>query len=137
MNNCIDLQLCEVAYRRTIKGLSVKYVCGLAKTMDNHLSLPLAKKKIVMDIKDKGKFIFAPEHGGSYAQFEKRPLNPALLHYSAIDVFYFDDLRRTLFDRLALSVQTKVKELSTKRLVEYKMANYTPKGREKAIAPRF
>ena len=137
VNKCIDLQMCEVAYRRSVKKLPVKFVMGLQKTLENHLVLPYKLKNAVMEVKNKGKYIFSPEHGGSYTMFEKRPLNMELVDYAAVDVFYFDELREKLFNGLSESVKEKVEKVSTKRLVEYKTRGYDPKGRSKSEAPSF
>lgn len=90
-----------------------------------------------MKIKMNGRAIFVPDLGGSYEEFEKRPLNPALLEYAALDVFYFTDLRTKLFEAHTSADKAKILELSEKRLTEHEMPGYNPKGREKAIAPEF
>lgn len=134
--NVICLQLAEAAYRRQ-EGLSVKFVFGLHKTMEKYLKLDYESHTTVMNIKNAGKHLFAPECGGSYDVFLKRPLSDNILNYAAIDVYYFDQLRLKLFEKLSNNLRNQVIQLSEKRLVEYQNSNYTPKGREKVFAPSF
>jgi exonuclease 3'-5' domain-containing protein 1 len=88
-----------------------------------------------MSIKNDGVKLFAPEKGGSYTVFLERPLKVALEAYAAVDVFYFEQLKRTLFDGLSEHRKSQVMSISEKRLVECLNKNYQPKGRHKAIAP--
>lgn len=44
-------------------------------------------------IKEKGLHLFLPEHGGTYAVFEERPLKPVLVQYCAADVKYLLDMK--------------------------------------------
>jgi exonuclease 3'-5' domain-containing protein 1 len=105
--------------------------------MDEHVKLPSAKKEYVMNIKKNGQKIFLPDLGGSYEEFEKRPLRSALIEYAALDVFFFDELRTILFEGQTSAVKDKILMLSEKRLTEHESRNYEPKSRAKAIAPSF
>lgn len=136
VKNVLCLQLAEVATRRS-KGLRVNYVTGLRKAMDEYVHLPYNLKLELMKIKGAGIKLFAPEEGGSYEVFEKRPMQAEILNYAAVDVYYFDQLREKLYVNLKQHMKDKVDILSKERLVEYMKPGYTAKGKSKAFAPRM
>lgn len=134
--NVLCLQVADVAYRKSL-GHRVAYVMGLKKAMDTHIRLSLKLKNALMKIKETGVKLFAPEYGGSYDVFETRPMRVEILNYAAVDVYYFDHLRERLYDTLNIKWKEQVQIASTKRLIEYLEPGYSPKGKEKAIAPRM
>jgi exonuclease 3'-5' domain-containing protein 1 len=137
MNNVLCLQVAEVAHRKYKRNIPARFVKGLQKTMEEYMSnLGMAKKFTMLEIKAKGKNLFAPELGGSYQVFVNRPLAKELLTYSAVDVYFMDHLRMYLYESLPSRVKTSVKNVSEERLFEHKKAGYTAHGREKAVSPR-
>ncbi len=46
----------------------------------------------VLAIKERGKRLFAPEHGGSYEAFRVRPLSQEVIDYCVVDVAYMPNL---------------------------------------------
>jgi exonuclease 3'-5' domain-containing protein 1 len=138
MKNVLCLQVSEVAFRKFNRRLKTNFVFGLQRTMDEHiLTLDSPRKNVLMKIKAKGKQLFCPEFGGSYQVFVDRPLSDDLLAYSAVDVFFMDQLKNMLYDSLGVNIQVKVRRISEERLNEHKNPGYQPKGREKAICPSF
>ena len=49
----------------------------------------------VMEIKARAKYLFAPEHGGSYEAFIVRPLSQGIIDYCIVVVAYMPILYRT------------------------------------------
>jgi exonuclease 3'-5' domain-containing protein 1 len=138
MNNALCLQVCEVAYRKFNLKLRANFVMGLQKAMDEYVEgLGFVGKQTMLQIKKKGKRLFAPEFGGSYEVFVERPLAKELLAYSAVDVFFMDNLKKTLHDSLPSRIRDLVKKVSEQRLVEHKKEGYSPYGRERARSPKF
>jgi exonuclease 3'-5' domain-containing protein 1 len=127
------LQVTDVAYRRSVRRLPVKFVVGLKKIMEQHLSLagPL------METKEKGVALFAPERGGSYEVWNARPLDPLLVEYAASDVLYFPQLVAKLWGPLNPKARGWVLTESEKRCNVGSDPAYQPNGREKSIAPVF
>ena len=132
--NVVCLQVAELAYRKS-RGEMTRFVHGLGRVMDSNLVLPWTKKSTVVDLKEAGRRLFAPERGGAYEVFEERPLREDLLLYAGADVYFFDNLYEMMFQKLPLGLQQKVINTSTKRLTEYLKPGYLAKGRHMAIAP--
>jgi exonuclease 3'-5' domain-containing protein 1 len=131
MKNVLCLQASEVAYRRA-NGYRVRYVIGLKRTLDEHIQIK--NKRAMNEIKERGFQLFNPITG-SLQVFKSRPLETAILHYAAVDVFYFDQLKVRLFDSLTNSRQTWVLKESEKRVNVCFSTTYCSKNRENAIAP--
>lgn len=133
--NSYDLQLLEVAVRRS-KGLRVRLVSGLAKTIEVYISPPPEWQRV----KDAGARLFRPDLGGSYEVFEQRPLDRRLVQYSAQDVSLLFQLQATL-ERKIGSVGDRwierVAVASANRVAESKSAYYSGKGMHRAEAPVF
>jgi hypothetical protein len=82
-----DLQLAEVGDRRN-RGLNVHFVQGLYKCLTQCPSLEAKQKVFAERINTMGKSLFEPLCGGDYSIFQRRPLHPVLLVYSAHDSRY-------------------------------------------------
>jgi exonuclease 3'-5' domain-containing protein 1 len=94
-------------------------------------------------VKEAGVKLFAPEKGGSYEVFEKRPLDPRILAYCAQDVALLPDLEMAILRKVgylstlnARVAQKKlVEEESAKRVVASQRVGYNPNpGRAGALA---
>jgi len=94
-----DLQLAEVATRRS-SGLTVNYVAGLNKALFQCNALNQVQRKFSEHIGMVGKNLFEPSCGGDYEIFQKRPLDPQILVYSAHDARYMLELRKCLLEQL-------------------------------------
>lgn len=132
--DALCLQIAEVATRKQ-QGLQTRLVCGLKKTLETYLVLPPASKRAVLGIKEAGLALFAPERGGTYEVFRTRPIRGEILLYSAVDVFYFDQLRQRLYSPLTQSLKANVDSYSERRMVEHQKPGYVAKGRHMAISP--
>jgi hypothetical protein len=82
-----DLQLAEVADRRS-RDLNVHYVQGLGKCLTQCPALQTEQKVFAERINGLGKNLYEPKDGGTYEVFQRRPLHPVILVYSAHDVRY-------------------------------------------------
>lgn len=63
----------------------MNYVQGLGKCLGQCDALSTEQKCFAEKINGLGKRLFEPSHGGDYAVFQKRPLNPVILVYAAHD----------------------------------------------------
>ena len=93
----VDLQLLATC-AMVRQGNSAEYLTGLAALMRNpryltHLSRD--QRARIQEVKGIAAKLFQPEHGGSYAVWRSRPLDPVLLEY-VTDVQYFHHLHRQL-----------------------------------------
>ncbi|KAF8888014.1 ribonuclease H-like domain-containing protein [Infundibulicybe gibba] len=95
MQNVFDLQLLELAVRYHTNQRT-RLLNGLGRTIDSHLSLPSGCGKI----KAEGRALFAPELGGTYEVFVRRPLDPRLVAYCAQDVALLGELEEKLLATL-------------------------------------
>lgn len=98
-SHIFDLQLAEVASRRS-QGLNVGFVQGLNKVLMSCPALDPTQKKFSEHIGNLGKNLFEPACGGDYTIFQKRPLDPQILVYSAHDARYMLELRSTLIENI-------------------------------------
>lgn len=85
-----------------------------------------------MAIKSAGLNLFAPERGGSYEVFNKRPLAGEILAYAAQDVVLLFAISEKIGAR---SQESKILRFSSARVTEIQSRNYIPNGRHKALAP--
>ena len=139
VSNALCLQVSEVAFRRYVLSVYVKYVFGLKKVMEKHLPscIDELEYQSVSQIKERGAKLFVPESGGSYQVFNDRPLQKDILNYCIIDVLYFDELRQFLFGSLTRNIQKRVLQESTRRLTVCLQPGYDAKAKTKSLAPKF
>ena len=92
MENVFDLQVlyCLKFFpdAKHVPGLTTAFA-EFGKTQ-----LTSTEMQTLEDIKEEGKQLFAPECGGSYEVFEKRPLDERLVKYCAADVKYLLDMKQ-------------------------------------------
>ncbi|KAF1732555.1 hypothetical protein CRV24_006443 [Beauveria bassiana] len=77
-----DLQLMKLAARTSRK----KFVSGLAKCIDMDAPLTASERRSLLESKKASQLLFAPEKGGSYEVFNKRPLAEEIVLYCVNDV---------------------------------------------------
>ncbi|CAA7261157.1 unnamed protein product [Cyclocybe aegerita] len=133
--NICDLQLLEVAVRRSA-NLKVRLVSGLAKTIETYISTQAQWQRI----KEEGVALFRPEKGGSYEVFERRPLDPRIIAYSAQDVALLFRLEMVLISRMGTfgkDWKRRVMQASASRVGEAHSLSYPGNGKHRAIAPSF
>ena len=84
-----DLHLMELALR----NFNRRHINGLAKCIERDSRLGFAEKRAWQRTKEKGRELFDPDRGGSYAMFHLRPLSPAMTKYCVQDVVHMPHLR--------------------------------------------
>jgi len=89
-NKIMDVQ---VVYIRAYSNS--KYLTGLTKAINELNCISYEDGKRSEEIKEKGKKLWAPEKGGSYEIWEKRPLLEDLKIYAAEDVKYLYKIYET------------------------------------------
>jgi len=85
MNKVYDLQ---ILYTLTKRKKSDRFLKGLTTCMIASQVVPKSMAAELSSIKEKGKQLYAPERGGSYDVWDKRPLDLELVRYAAADVKY-------------------------------------------------
>ena len=136
-----DLQLMELATRT----FGRKYVNGLAKCIERDGCLSVAESNDWKECKEKGVRLFAPERGGSYEVFNKRPLSKEIVRYCTQDVHFLPRLWASYERKLTLMCPSRscrcspwwqrVKVASAERVTQSQSASYNPHGKQKALAP--
>jgi exonuclease 3'-5' domain-containing protein 1 len=126
-----DLQLMELATRT----FSRRCVNGLAKCIERDVRLSAQESAAWKGVKDAGVKLFAPEHGGSYSVFAKRPLSDAIKLYCAQDVQILPRLWSHYSSRMSSAWTMKVHRASKERVALSQKADYNGKGRHMALAP--
>ncbi|KAJ3495914.1 hypothetical protein NLG97_g3044 [Lecanicillium saksenae] len=126
-----DLQLMEVATRPSRR----KHVNGLARCIERDGSLSPAESKRWKDCKEKGVRFFAPEHGGSYAVFNQRPLSKEILQYCIQDVHFMPPLWAYYNGKMTPQWQRRVEIASNERVRLSQSPAYVSHGQHKALAP--
>jgi len=88
----------QVLYHIKFIHSSNKFLKGLHNALTEFAEasgmISLEKRAALALVKDEGKKLFAPEHGGSYAAWTIRPLNPVLIEYAASDATYLLHMRK-------------------------------------------
>ncbi|KAJ2922291.1 hypothetical protein H1R20_g14799, partial [Candolleomyces eurysporus] len=136
MHNVCDLQIVEIAARQSNRNRT-QFVKGLARTITDYLS-PGAEWTL---IKERGVALFSPREGGSFEAFERRPLDPAIVEYSAQDVALLASLEARMMSRFGSFTSSRyswghrIQVASEKRLTEAKSPIYDGEGRHRALAP--
>lgn len=64
------------------------FLCGLQRALGDCPGLGLDARAALEEVKNAGKLLFAPEAGGGYDAWERRPMHPDLLAYAAADVVH-------------------------------------------------
>ena len=126
-----DLQLMELATRT----FSKRFVNGLSRCIERDVCLSVQELAAWKAVKDAGVKLFAPEYGGSYKVFAKRPLCDAIKLYCAQDVQILPRLWSHYSSRMSPAWTMKVHRASKERVALSQTANYNGKGPHKALAP--
>ena len=126
-----DIQLMELATR----AFSRRCVNGLAKCIEKDAQMTTKEKMIWIAAKEKGKRLFAPERGGSYAVFNTRPLPQDILEYCVQDVQYLPKLWSLYHTRLTPRWSERLATATRDRVVQSHSAGYNGKGRHMALGP--
>ena len=133
LKGIIDLQLIEFATRPN----GGRFLKGLAKCISEENSLSFAERRQWTSVKEAGQKLFAPEKGGSYSVFDKRPLPIALQEYCAQDVMVLPKLLTTYASKLQPHMAVQVVGESRRRVAQSQGSSYNGKGRHMAVAPSF
>ena len=120
-----DLQLMELASRASSKRL----VHGLAKCIEQDAKIGFDEQRRWREVKEKGRRLFAPECGGSYAVFDARPLPAEIKQYCAQDVSLMPNLREAYLEKLCDVWWLKIKEETAARITLSQTPSYDGEGR--------
>ncbi|KAF7377524.1 3'-5' exonuclease domain-containing protein [Mycena sanguinolenta] len=139
--NVYDLQLLEVAVRSSNLRTPPRFLTGLVSSLETYLA-PRKSATVVRswaEVKEAGLLLFAPERGGEYEIFDKRPLAPELVKYCAQDVALLHELEMVLHQRIGTrgrNWEQRVRAESAVRVNFARLANYMPRGKDKALVPK-
>ncbi|KAF4959955.1 hypothetical protein FSARC_10603 [Fusarium sarcochroum] len=126
-----DLQLMELATR----SFSKRFITGLSKCIEKDAPLSYQERRTWMQTKEKGLHLFAPEKGGSYEVFNKRPLPEDIKSYCAQDVQILPRLWAHYNAKMGPRWREKVLAASKARVQLSQTASFNGKGRHMALAP--
>lgn len=121
-----DLQPMEVATRQQ---WSRRTVNGLARCIENDAGLSLSQVAACKAIEERGTNLFAPEKGGSYEVFRKRPLDDSIMAYCTQDVAFLHNLYEVYRHRLSGHELKEVLKFSEDRATYCQLREYVPLGR--------
>jgi exonuclease 3'-5' domain-containing protein 1 len=127
----VDLQVMEYATRTFRK----KFVNGLSKCIENDLDLSYNQKLECQLVKEEGLKLFAPERGGTYEVFNKRPLSDAIALYCVQDVRWLPALYQTYLRKVSKAMSAKIACATLDRIKESQSASYVGHGQHKALGP--
>ncbi|KAK5170253.1 uncharacterized protein LTR77_004839 [Saxophila tyrrhenica] len=126
-----DVQLMELATR----GHNKRCVNGLARCIESDAQLGYEERREWREMKNKGRRLFAPELGGSYAVFDRRPLDSEIIKYCAQDVQLLPKLRSMYCQQLCDAWWLKIKEETEARIQLSQSPKYNGKGRNMTLGP--
>ena len=129
----VDLQVMEYATRAFKK----QFVNGLAKCIERDLNLSYTEHTECQRVKEAGLKLFAPERGGSYEVFNKRPLSTEIGLYCVQDVKWLPALYETYQQKLRRSpiMVARVAQATLARVKESQSPSYNGHGKHKALGP--
>ncbi|KAF5671255.1 3' 5' exonuclease [Fusarium heterosporum] len=126
-----DLQLMELATR----SFSKQYIKGLSKCIERDAPLSIRERSDWIITKEKGVCLFAPEKGGSYEVFNKRPVPENIRLYCAQDVQFLPRLYKYYKAKMTSTWHARMVSASKDRVSMSQSATYNGKGKDKARAP--
>lgn len=108
----------QVLYHLKFCGPKTNYLTGLKKVLGEYgaTEIPAEEMRSLESLKEQGLHLFAPERGGTYAVWEKRPLSAELVQYCAADVEYLLNMK-DFWGKSALDGH--VLEISEKRIGDF------------------
>jgi exonuclease 3'-5' domain-containing protein 1 len=127
-----DLQLMELASRDFAK----KNVNGLARCIERDSRIGYREKARWQMVKDQGRKLFDPAHGGSYAVFDQRPLSDEIEDYCCQDVAFMPHLCENYREKLCDAWWRRIVTETNARISLSQGSTYNGKGRHMAEAPR-
>jgi exonuclease 3'-5' domain-containing protein 1 len=132
-----DLQLMELACRQG----SRRRVSGLAKCIEIDLAggPDQAAAARTLRAKQDGKRIWDPQHGGTHAAFNTRPMPPAVAEYCSADVAMLPSLWKAYIRKIGsdenMFWRREVRLKTLDRIKESQKATYNPQGGDKSFGP--
>ncbi|KAI0102807.1 ribonuclease H-like protein [Nemania sp. FL0031] len=126
-----DLQLMELATRPGNK----RFIAGLKKCIDRDMNMTSAEKDKWTAAKDEGRKLFAPEKGGSYEVFDRRPLAEKIALYCVQDVQYLPRLWDLYNRKLTANWAVKVQGETAQRVVKSQALNFNGDGPHMRLGP--
>ena len=129
--NIFDGKVCDVQYLfcKRHDSYTDRYVKGLAKAMQQAYWISPSERRVLDDAKLAGKKLFAPECGGSYSVWKKRPMPPALILYAVADVWHLHEMAVRWGER----EHREVYRVTAARMRKAAMGPQAPKGQHMAI----
>jgi exonuclease 3'-5' domain-containing protein 1 len=127
-----DLQLMELASRNFQK----RCVNGLAKCIERDSRIGYEEKAKWRRVKEKGRDLFDPSRGGSYAVFDQRPLSSEMEDYCTQDVAFMPHLCEIYHEKLCDAWWGKIEIETDARIRLSQSPTFNGKGRHMAEAPR-
>ncbi|CAE7204129.1 HMCN1 [Symbiodinium natans] len=106
--------------------MSVKYVVGLQKCLQQSGLLTDDQVQCASDIDMRAKSLFEPKYGGRYETFQERPLRDVILMYAAHDSRYMLDLYNFYISKLPTEWQPRVFAGSAERASWFKQEYKRP-----------
>ena len=128
-----DLQLMELPLHEPgYRG----FLNGLAKCIGGHADLSWDESQVWRSVKDRGKKLFAPELGGSYAVFDERPLSKAIESYCVQDVTLMPKLYNRYAKHLCDHWWSKMESESSARIRSSHAPEYDGNDSNKRYGPQ-
>lgn len=128
--NFYDVQVASCQRQDATEGRRDRVVHGLGRAMEVFLRGDRARQVKMAVVKDAGRRLFAPELGGSYDVWAKRPLSETLIEYAGNDVALLLEMRKA-WERYSPTASNVV--TSTARITLAVNGPRPAKGRQMAL----
>ncbi|PQE26782.1 3 -5 exonuclease protein [Rutstroemia sp. NJR-2017a BVV2] len=126
VENVLDIQLMEF-YTRDFKVNNSTQLMGFWECLTHDPGITPATRATCRKIRDKGRTLFAPNHGGRPEIFNLRPLNNDLKDCIIQDLILMSVLYDCYIERLTISTRLIVEAEVKSKLMDLQSQNY-PKG---------
>ena len=133
LRGVVDVQLLEFVTRPGYNR--PRFLQGLSKCISQSGILSWQEARMWEQAKDDGVRQFAPEKGGTYDVFLRRPLSSAMQKYCAEDVLRLPLLLAYYARRTSRHPAGEVAKEALARVALSQSPTYNPHGKQKAVGP--
>ena len=133
LQGVVDVQLLEFVTRPGFNR--PRFLKGLSKCISESGILSREEARTWEQAKDDGVRQFAPEQGGTYDVFLRRPLSSAMQKYCAEDVLRLPLLLVHYARKTSRHLASEVAKEALARVALSQSPKYNPHGKQKAIGP--
>lgn len=130
INNFYDVQVAFGVWKDNKDKRWDPYVKGLKRAFSSSKRISEETKTAMTALQDEGRKLFAPELGGSYDAWRRRPMDPRLMRYAAADVQFLHIMKDEWGGAIS---DADMAFIAGERIREAIHGDFASKGKSKAL----